>query len=540
MSSGLLGVALTGLNAAQIGLRTTQQNIANANTPGYRVQTVNQSTQQPQYTGAGYVGNGVTIAGITHQYSQFLDNEVLLNQTQLSRYTTLSDRAAQLDKLLGDSSSSLSSTLDAFFAGAQELANDPASASTRQNMLSSSQNLAGRFNMLANQLQAYRSSSNTDLQSLVAKINDLATQISQANAGIAQTAAVNGQLPNDLVDARDKLVEDLNKLVNVTRQDAGNGMVNVFIGSGQPLVAGTKANSMGTKASANDASVLDPTISVGGSSLTLTGNLITGGELGGLLDYRQNVLLPALDNLNRIAMSVASAVNGVQRGGLDYNLTAGSDLFASPVAPSAGAPQMSFSANVGNPQSLDPAGYTLSWDGTNYTLTANTSGISVTGGTLAAVTNGWGFSLVAASPPAAGDSWTIAGSYAHQISVAITDPKLIAAAAVGAGGPGNNANALLLAGLQNSQSMNSGTATFATAYNQTVSNTAMQASQSDTNKSAFQTLTDSAVGAQQAQVGVNLDEEAAKLIQFQSAYQASAKALQIANSLFNDILNALQ
>ena len=625
MPTGLLGVSLSGLAAAQIGIRTVQQNIANVNTPGYRKQDVNFATQIPQFTGGGYVGNGVTVVDVTHQYNQFLDNQVLLNQAQLSRYSTLSDSAASVDKLLGDSSTSLSPSLNSFFAAVQNLANDPASAMTRQNLLSSGQDLAGRFNMLADQLQAYRTSSNSDLQAMVDQINSLATQIAQANASIAQTSTVNGQPPSDMIDARDNLIANLNKLVNVSRQDVGNGVVNVFIGSGQGLVLGSTTFAMGTQTNATDPSLLDLTIKVsdatGAPPLVLNANLISGGELGGLMDYRQNILQPAMDNLNRIAMEVASAVNNVQHTGLDHNLAAGLDFFTNPVV-AQGATAGQLNMTVGNDLAMDRLGYTIQLTAAGYVVTAQSTGVSTTFADLAALNGGGlGFTL---SPgqvaPQVGDAWQI-GNYARQMQVALGNTSQIAAAGVtsaaystntgnasignvqvtGAAdlgsqpviltydaatnqfsvsgavpavpaftytsgapitingltftisgapatndtfsftsGAGNNTGALAMAGLQYALSSNNGTASFSAAYNLLVSQTAMHASQADTNRSAFQTLTDSAVSTQQAQVGVNLDEEAAKLIQFQQAYQASARALQISSSLFNDLLTALQ
>lgn len=541
MATGLLGISLSGLNAAQVGIRTTSQNIANINTEGYRRQEVAYSSSLPQYSGNYFVGNGIMVDAIRHQYNQFLDNQVLLNQTLLARYSSASDRASQLDSLLGDSSSSLSTSLNGFFDATQELANDPTSSSTRQNLLSAASGLASRFNMLSNQMQSYLTATNADVQSVVSKINTLSEQIAQANAGIAQSTSSNGLPANDLVDNRDQLVVQLNKLINVSTQDAGNGMINLYVGSGQSLVLGTSANTMGTTLDPNNPTQRMPTIDVSGTAVTLSSSLVSGGELGGILDFRENVLTPAIDDLNRMAMTVASEINAIQTSGLDFNLNPGSAFFSTPVTTTAGTTALSFSATLDSAVPLEAAGYTLTYNnGTGtYTLTGLSSGTVTTGASLAAVTSGLNFTLTASAAPVVNSSWTIAGNYARQMELQLTSTDQIAAAGATAGGPGDNSNALLMAALRSEQVLDGGATTFGAGYAALVSRTAVATSRTDLNMNAYQKLTDAAVSAQQSQVGVNLDEEAAKLIEFQQAYQASAKAMQVANSLFDSILNIL-
>jgi membrane peptidoglycan carboxypeptidase len=121
MASGILGIGVTGLSAAQAGIRTTENNIGNVNTAGYHRQDTVFATQTPSFTGAGWFGNGVAIESVRRQYSQFLDKEVLLDQAQLSRHETYAAQASQVDALLGDDNSGLSASLDAFFNAVNEV-----------------------------------------------------------------------------------------------------------------------------------------------------------------------------------------------------------------------------------------------------------------------------------------------------------------------------------------------------------------------------------------------------------------------------------
>lgn len=540
MASGILGVALTGLNAAQAGIRTTEHNISNVNTAGYRRQEVDYAALQPLYSGAGYFGNGVGIDSVRSLYSQFLDNEVLLSQTQVSRFDAYSSGAAQIDKMLGDSGSGLSSAMDSFFSAVNEVANDPTSNAARQVLLSAGNNLAGRINTLDTKFRDYIASSNSEIAGIVDQANVYAGRIASLNNDIARSEAANGgQLANDLRDQRQQMIGELNKLVNVSLVQQPDGSTNVFIGSGQPLVVGTKAYTLSTALDPNDSSLRVPTIDVGGTTLTLSSNLVTGGRLGGVLALREEVILPAFDDLNRISLSIGAEVNRVHQGGLDYNLAAGGAFFTDPVAGAAGnTGTLSFS--LGNDQQLVRSDYTLTYNGANYTLTRLSDGTTATGA-LAAVTAGQGFTLSAAVAPAAGDSWTInLKDYARTMDVAISTTAQVAAAGVGADGPGDNTNALALAALQSSAILNNGTVTFHAAYNQTISRTASLASESDLSLSAYTSLATSAEAASKSVSGVNLDEEAVNLIRFQQAYQAAAKAIQVASSLFDELLGIVR
>jgi len=540
MASGILGVALTGLNAAQAGIRTTEHNISNVNTAGYRRQEVDYAALQPLYSGAGYFGNGVGIDSVRSLYSQFLDNEVLLSQTQVSRFDAYSSGAAQIDKMLGDSGSGLSSAMDSFFSAVNEVANDPTSNAARQVLLSAGNILAGRINTLDTKFRDYIAASNSEITGIVDQANVYAGRIASLNNDIARSEAANGgQLANDLRDQRQQMIGELNKLVNVSLVQQPDGSTNVFIGSGQPLVVGTKAYTLSTALDPNDSSLRVPTIDVGGTTLTLSSNLVTGGRLGGVLALREEVILPAFDDLNRISLSIGAEVNRVHQGGLDYNLAAGGAFFTDPVAGAAGnTGTLSFS--LGNDQQLVRSDYTLTYNGANYTLTRLSDGTTATGA-LAAVTAGQGFTLSAAVAPAAGDSWTInLKDYARTMDVAISTTAQVAAAGVGADGPGDNTNALALAALQSSAILNNGTVTFHAAYNQTISRTASLASESDLSLSAYTSLATSAEAASKSVSGVNLDEEAVNLIRFQQAYQAAAKAIQVASSLFDELLGIVR
>jgi flagellar hook-associated protein 1 len=545
MGLGIFGIGVTGLNAAQAGIRTTEHNISNVNTAGYHRQDTVYSTQTPSFSGAGWFGNGVAIETVRRQYSQFLDNEVLLDQAQLSRHETYAAQASQVDKLVGDDNSGLSASLNAFFNAANEVANDPTSAAARQSMLASGRNLAGRVNSLYNTLQQKITDSNSAIASLSTQINTSARQIATLNQSIARLEAQNGQPANDLRDQRAQAIADLNKLVDVTTLQQDSGEVNVFIGNGQMLVSGNQANQFNAPVvDANDPYNLSPApllpqLNVSGASVTLTGSQITGGELGGWLAVRDEVVKPALAGLNRIAVAIGAEVNRVHNGGLDSTMAQGVNFFSAAVTQTTDSRWIALDLTSNR---LINDNFAVAYDGAgNYTITNSAGATDTRAAGVEFIINGTpqGFSISPGipAPNAATNAWTLNfQNYAHTMSVQITGIDKIAAAASTASGPGDNSNMLALTALQTTGILDNGSTSISGAYNQLVSNGAAHAAEADLNSKAFASLTAQAKEAQQSVSGVNLDEEAVNLIRFQQAYQAAAKAIGVANTLFDEIL----
>lgn len=557
MATGSLGIALTGLAAAQAGIRTTQHNISNINTAGFRRQEVGYAALSPQFNGGISYGSGVGVITVRNLYSQFQDSQVLLDQAQLSRSQSYATQASQVDKLAGDANSGLSGAMDNFFDAAQTVASDPTSNAARQVMLSSGRNLAARFNTLSTAFNDMRIDTNREIAATVTRVNTYSGQIAELSGNIARAEATSGQPANDLRDQRDQLVSELNKLINVTPVQQSDGIFNLYVGNGQPLVVGSRVTTMSAAADSTYPEYDVPVLNMaGGGTQVLDASMISGGVLGGLLATREAVLQPAIRDLDRLALAFSEQFNTQHVAGFDKLGAAGGNFFTASATLSANLQPAALPTNTGtqaltatltNTTQLEASDYTLTYDGANYVLTRLSDGVSSAPGALAAVTTiggvAQGFTLAAgAGAPVAGDTWRIRPSHgaAGAVNALISDPNLIAASASAAGSPGDNANALLLAGLQTKATAIKGVDTFSTAYAQLVARTATLAAEADINVAAYETLTKQATAAQQAISGVNLDEEAANLIRFQQAYQASAKAMQVASGLFDELIGILR
>jgi flagellar hook-associated protein 1 FlgK len=557
MASGLLGISLTGLNAAQANLATTSQNISNVNTAGYHRQSTNLATANSTTASYGSIGNGVDVASVGRAYSSFLDSQVISSQGQLSSYQTYSQYATQLNSLLGDQNSALSTSISNFFSSLQNVANDPTSIVARQTAISAGAGLAGQFSNVSNGIADIQQSVNQQVQTISSQVTAYAQGVASLNSQIAVAQSSNGANANTLMDQRDQLVANINKLVNVSVVNQAGSGYNLYLGNGQPLVVGTTANGLTAVSNPADPTQMQPALQVGNSQVVLDSTQITGGQLGGLLSFRDQMLVPTQRELGNVAYTLATQVNAQSTQGFDLNGAAGTSFFntpsiQSPIANKNNTGTGVLSLAVTNSNLLANSDYKLSYDGTNYTLTRSSDGTSYSNTSLAGlsatVQASEGFSLGLTSGTInANDTYLIRPTQysANSFSVAITDPNKIAAAGPGtpatvSAGPGDNSNALAMAQLQTSKLLSNGTATLQTAFNQIVGGNATLTNAATVNQTSYQTLTDQATQAQQSFSGVNLDEEAANMIQYQQAYQAAAKALQVASSLFNTILTAIQ
>lgn len=426
----LLGTGISGLLASRVALDTTGHNIANVNTPGYSRESVQLAARTPQPTGPYFVGTGVDVVGVQRAYSQYLTTAMWNQDSSLQRATTFSQLADNLNNLLSGSNN-LQTALDSFYGGIQDAANDPSSPATRQALLGKAASLVATFHTLDQQLGQQSAQVNGSISDSVANINSLAGSIADLNQQI-EKAATTGNAPNDLLDQRDQLVQQLSKIVQITTSAQGNS-INVFAGNGQTLVTGGNAQTLKAVASPYDASRIEV---VSASGADVTGQL-SGGSLGGLLDFRGSVLDPARNRLGRAAVAFASAVNAQHRQGMDLAGQLGGDLFTLPPpqasAASGNTGSASIAVTVADPSRLTANDYTLRYAGGTWSLaTTGGSPVPMSGsGTAADPFVADGLQLVVGGAAADGDSFELQPTRAAAggIELAVTDASRLALAA---------------------------------------------------------------------------------------------------------------
>ncbi len=430
--AGILDIGRSGLLAFQSSLNTTGHNIANAETEGYSRQRTVLATRTPTLTGVGWMGSGVKVADVQRMYDNFLATQVRSTQSAASELSTYAAHARNIDDLLADPNIGLDPAIQDFFDSVQGLADDPASIPARQALLAETQSMVDRFHDLNRQFSGMRDQLNQELTATTNEINSLAESIARVNQSIVEAiGAAGGDDPNDLLDRREVLLKDLSERVDITVVPQDDGSWNVFIGKGQALVMGSTPATLTTRPSAADAGQLDVAFTDLTGTHVIT-NQLSGGEIGGLLGFRNEILDPAQNQLGLIAIGIGEEMNRQHQLGMDLNGDLGGPMFNTPQLPVLTNGNNTGSATVtgtiDNSRALTASDYLLEADGAGgYTLTrlsdrtqwAYSSGDQVDG-----------FSLTIAGSAAAGDRFLIRPTRqgAEALTLQINDPRLFAAA----------------------------------------------------------------------------------------------------------------
>jgi flagellar hook-associated protein 1 FlgK len=663
--ASILNIGVSALKTYQQALNSTGHNIANVNTPGYSRQVINLSSRDPELTPAGWLGTGVELHGINRQYDDFTAKRVRDGRSTVGELDAFYSNAQRLDSILADPAVGLSPALNDFFNAMQELADDPASIPSRQLLLAESRSLVERMHDLDQQFADSQAQVNRRLDDVVQEIDRLAESIANANDAVVSALGHGShQTPNDLLDQRDELINEFSDLVNITTVEQSDGAMNVFIGRGQVLVVGNVASDISTVSSPADASQRDVIFSNDFGDTNISSEL-DGGELGGLLSFRREMLDTTRNQLGLVALGISMQMNQQHQLGIDLDGDVGGAIFSTPeiqVLGNANNSGGAVTASYGTLSDLTASDYELEYDGGNsYTLRRlsdnSTTSIDTGGASPFTTAEIDGFSLtIDSSGVAQGDSFLIrpsrgaadsmqlliddvrgfaaagrlqsavaidaSGNPANSGTAVISQPSISSGSGLplaanmvfsfsdnadGAGnsgfvisnGPappnnyilydpatesagksfpssanpsqfdsfgglnfrisgtptvgdqlivrnntnaatGDNRNALALAAMQSQDRMLNLSASYSDVYSQLVAGVGASTRQAEASLAAQEGLLERNRASQEEVSGVNLDEEAAKLVQFQQAYQASAEMIKVANSLFDTLLSAVR
>ncbi len=329
----LISTAISGLRITQLQLSTTGHNIVNADTEGYSRQTVSSATSQPIRTGVGFIGTGVVPTQILRNSEKFLVDQVSKDISMLSDLDSYLTNITQMDNLFAGDKTNLNLSINKFFDAVNEAVNDPGSLLGRQLLLTETRLLVDNFRQVDNRLATQNTAINTRLNAIATNVSGLGQQIASLNKAISEASGGGTrQLPNDLLDKRDQLLRDLSQYVSVASVERPDGTVDVSIGEGQPLVNGYTTRELVTVPGKADPLRRELAF-VSGKSTHTVSNLLTGGELGGLMRFRNEALDPAFNAMGRLALAITDNVNQQHKLGIDLEGNLGKALFTDINAP---------------------------------------------------------------------------------------------------------------------------------------------------------------------------------------------------------------
>ncbi|MEB3246217.1 MAG: flagellar hook-associated protein FlgK [Vampirovibrionales bacterium] len=501
ISPGFFGLlnAHRSMTAIQAAIETVNQNISNANTEGYSRQSVIMEAADPyppvnltQLREKGLLGQGTQVDRIDRVRDSFLDGQFRLENSTLGSHETIHDAMTQIQSILAEpTDTGVSTAMQKFFDSAQELSIHPENMAARANFLQSSVDLLAVVKQQANQLSDLRtnlvgdpavtgSAAASQLGLRVTEVNEKLAQITSLNSSINNISAAGGA-PNDLLDKRDLLLDDLSKLVNINVTHTANNQLNLSIG-GQTMIRGTvQVDSLqvvanpGPSPTPDDTPTLVQTVT-GGATLNST---ITGGQIHGLLTMGGNgstvtTVRGVLGELNTLFDTLAQQVNTLQTGGRDLD------------------------GNATPPAIFDLAA----------------------GSTLAIF-------RYSVSPTLLGDL--------RQVAAAIDDST--ATSPVGFAGAGDGRNALAIAQLKNTNLAALGNIKLSEYFDTALSGVGVDARSYEDRANAQLNVVETLDGNRQSVSSVNMDEEMINLLRFQRAFEASSRLVNTYNEIAQTLIN---
>lgn len=431
----LFNIGLSGLNTAQNALTTIGHNVSNAATAGYTRQNTIIASSGGQYTSQGFFGQGSTTTTVMRVYDEFLTSQLRSAETSSAHLATYSEQISQIDSLLADQKGGIAPLMQKFFAAVQGVADKPGDTAVRQNMLNAAQSLAGQLRSAASYFQNQQEGINSEIQSSVTQVNAYAKQIASLNSEIAKaTAASGGQPPNDLLDQRDEVIAQMNKVVGVKVVAQDGGSYNVFVGNGQPLVVGANSYDLKAVRSSADPSRMGIAYTLpDGTAIEMDDTLFSGGSIGGLMQFRSETLDAAQNAIGRLSLAIGQTFNAQHRLGMDLKGQIGGDMFAlgSPtvIGNTRNTGTGTVAATIADATALTTSDYTVTYDGTSYSLVRMSDNEVVASGAGPTFTAD-GLSITVGGTMGAGDSFQIqpTRNVAGSFDLIITDPAKVAAA----------------------------------------------------------------------------------------------------------------
>jgi flagellar hook-associated protein 1 FlgK len=246
MASTFMGLSIAGrgLNAAQVGLATTTNNMSNVDTTGYSRQVVNQTSIGPAAVySSSLVGSGVEVTSVDRVRSFRLDQKYWQENSSASKLEAEATYLEQVENVFGSTDTSdISAALDDFYAALESLSTDPSDTTARAVVLEDAENLCSILNEASASLTELRNDINSDVKTTVEQINSYASQIADLNKQIA-VATASGASANELEDQRGILVDELSGLVGLDVTECEDGSLTISI-EGTNLVSGNKAKEL--------------------------------------------------------------------------------------------------------------------------------------------------------------------------------------------------------------------------------------------------------------------------------------------------------
>ncbi|MDK1285590.1 flagellar hook-associated protein FlgK [Pseudoalteromonas umbrosa] len=368
MSFNLMNIGTSGVRASSELLQTTSKNIANLNTVGY----IRERTEHATMIG-NQVGRGETVRLL----NEFAQKQLYRDISSQSYYNQFVTESTRVDTLFGEDSNNLNSSINSLFNNLQEAMNLPSSTVTRSLFLTDAQNMIDQMDRLSGIVFDQNNIVNEQLSIYSQEANNLIQKISDLNG---QVGALNANPDNDnansVLNERDQAIKDLSELVDIETLDGSNGEKLVFLGSGQAVVMENGSFNLFSLDGDPDPNKkeLKLDITEGAAIALAVDQTKLQGKIGGLLAFRDEILIPAQNQLGQIALSLADAFNQQNKLGMDLDGNLGGNIFTIPTT--AGYPHSSNTSTTQLNATLE-AGQGKQIPATDFRVTYNAGNVTI-------------------------------------------------------------------------------------------------------------------------------------------------------------------
>ena len=431
----LISIGSSSIRNSQMALSVVSNNIANVNTEGYVRQDLALQEGLPTKNGLFFLGSGAIADGIRRAYDGQIESSLRVSISDLNAQTPLIENTERLINVFGNKNASLTPALGGFFDSLRALSVDASSEVLRNQTINDGQTLAARFNGLAGQLDALDLETRQLATDKINAFNALAEQLASINTNLAKASDVAKQ-PADLLDGRDQVLRDMAQITRISVSELANGTVSVGIGTNitnATVVDGQKSVPIGVSyldgVPSKSVIQLDPYA----EPTNLSG--LIGGELGGVLAFRDQMLGPAMTQLDDIASTFISEINAAHAKGMDLTEKAGQPLFTSQpdfsvdYSMAKGNSTVSVAVSEKSSANLRPLTMTYDQQNSRWVVEDTLSGARTTSFGSPAQIAVNGLSITIGGSATVGDVIKVAGELrpARTIAMAISDPKALAA-----------------------------------------------------------------------------------------------------------------
>ena len=324
--SSIMNTAISALQTQQAGIDVTSTNIANANTDGYSRREIVIETKAVCSMSYAMLGSGVEASEVKRIYDEFLMRRLVSENEDLGKFDVECRYYETLETVFTDSADhGLNEAMSEFWNCWQDVTNDPPDSTARSVLASQAETLANTFNNITSDLDRIQKDIDNDVELTVDEINRMVREIAGLNRKILQAEA-SGQTTNTYEDSLDSLVLELATLVDTTTYENDDDRICIQLANGRPLVDGAATWPLSTETSTSTG-LKDVTWVDGNGDPSVISGDISGGELGGMLEVRDEVIPDYREKLDDLASSIMEEVNALHTTGYDLYGDSGDSLF---------------------------------------------------------------------------------------------------------------------------------------------------------------------------------------------------------------------